>query len=190
MQFVTGTMEELAPDSVEQQSTEIVKKTTVANDPTKRFSKGRPINNAQMEERVNAAYTMMLSGGSRRENCQALATRYGVSFRQAENYVHAANELMKNDFAGDRQQLLNQVNNMRMHAVKRALKKGNLQVVAHLLDSLARGAGEGTVEVNAAQVPMLSITIDDKRAGSLKSAEAEAIHMLESAGIDLNSEDD
>jgi hypothetical protein len=97
---------------------------------------------------------------------------------------------MKNDFAGDRQQLLNQVNNMRMHAVKRALKKGNLQVVAHLLDSLARGAGEGTVEVNAAQVPMLSITIDDKRAGALNSAKQEAIHMLESAGIDIDEEDE
>lgn len=40
------------------------KKTTVANDESKRFRGGRPINEAQMEERVTAAYNLMLQGGS------------------------------------------------------------------------------------------------------------------------------
>lgn len=62
------------------------RKTNVANDPLKRFRKGRPITNAEMEERVNAAYMLMLTGGTRRENCAQLAAKYGVSFRQAENY--------------------------------------------------------------------------------------------------------
>jgi hypothetical protein len=70
---------------------------------------------------------------------------------------------MKTDFVGQKEELLNQVNNMRMHTVKKALKRGNFQVVAHLLDSLAKGAGEGSVEVNAAQAPTLNITIDSKR---------------------------
>jgi hypothetical protein len=70
---------------------------------------------------------------------------------------------MKADYAGKREELLNQVNNMRMHAVRKALKRGNYQVVAHLLDSIARGAGEGTVEQSATQAPTLNITIDDKR---------------------------
>ena len=68
---------------------------------------------------------------------------------------------------------MNQVNNMRMHTVKKALKRGNFQVVAHLLDSLAEGAGEGSVEVNAAQAPTLNITIDSKRSSSDDSARIE-----------------
>jgi hypothetical protein len=70
---------------------------------------------------------------------------------------------MKTDFVGQKEELLNQVNNMRMHTVKKALKRGNFQVVAHLLDSLAKGAGEGSVEASAAQAPTLNITIDSKR---------------------------
>jgi hypothetical protein len=50
---------------------------------------------------------------------------------------------MKLDFAGERAEFLNQVNNMRMHTVKKALKRGNFQVVAQLLDSLGTGYGRG-----------------------------------------------
>lgn len=157
---MTETVTDSLPPDNEQQPQ---RKTSVANDPLKRFRKGRPITAAEMEERVNTAYMMMLSGGTRRENAVQLATKYGVSHRQAENYIHDAQQLMKADYAGKREELLNQVNNMRMHAVRKALKRGNFQVVAHLLDSIARGAGEGTVEQSATQAPTLNITIDDKR---------------------------
>ena len=63
-----------------------------------RYSKGRPTNDAQMQERINAAYMLMLQGGSRRENACQLSTRYSLSFRQAENYIHDAQKLMKLDF--------------------------------------------------------------------------------------------
>ena len=129
-----------------------------------RYSKGRPINNVQMEERVNAAYMLLLQGGSSRENACQLATRYGVSYRQACNYIHDAKKLMTLDFAGERAEFLNQVNNMRMHTVKKALKRGNFQVVAQLLDSLGRAMGEGSVEEAANAAPNLNITIEDKRA--------------------------
>jgi hypothetical protein len=139
------------------------KPTTVANDESKRFRGGRPINAAQMEERVTAAYNLMLSGGSRRSNAAALASRFGVSIRQADNYISQAQELLRTDFQGQKEEILNQVNALRMTAVRKALKRGNLQVVAHLLDSLARGMGEGSQEQAAAAAPQLSITIDDRR---------------------------
>jgi len=83
---------------------------------------------------------------------------------------------------GQKEELLNQVNNMRMHTVKKALKRGNFQVVAHLLDSLAKGAGEGSVEVNAAQAPTLNITIDSKRNdAALEPSDAEPKAIQESA---------
>jgi hypothetical protein len=37
--------------------------------------------------------------------------------------------------------------------------------VAHLLDSIARGAGELTQETAAATAPQLTITVEDKRQG-------------------------
>jgi hypothetical protein len=117
-----------------------------------------------MEERFNAAYMLLLQGGSSRENACQLATRYGVSYRQACNYIADAKKLMTLDFAGERAEFLNQVNNMRMHTVKKALKRGNFQVVAQLLDSLGRAMGEGSVEEAANAAPNLNITIEDKRA--------------------------
>jgi hypothetical protein len=89
---------------------------------------------------------------------------------------------MKTDFVGQKEELLNQVNNMRMHTVKKALKRGNFQVVAHLLDSLAKGAGEGSVEATAAQAPTLNITIDSKRNdAALEPSDAEPKAIQESA---------
>jgi hypothetical protein len=130
-----------------------------------RYSKGRPITETQMQERVNDAYMLMLGGGAYRENACQLSTRYGVSYRQAEKYIHEAKQLMKLDFAGERAEFLNQVNNMRMHTVKKALKRGNFQVVAQLLDSLGRAMGEGSIEEAANAAPNLNITIEDKRQG-------------------------
>ena len=144
---------------------QVDKPTTVANDESKRFRGGRPINAAQMEERVTAAYNLMLSGGSRRSNAAALASRFGVSIRQADNYISQAQELLRTDFQGQKEEILNQVNALRMTAIRKAMKRGNLQVVAHLLDSLARGMGEGSQEQAAAAAPTLNISIDDKRAG-------------------------
>ena len=52
-----------------------------------------------------------------------------------------------------------------MHAIRKAMKRGNLQVCAHLLDSVARSFGEGTQEQEASHAPSLSIVVEDKRAG-------------------------
>ena len=142
------------------------KPTAVANDESKRFRGGRPINSAQMEERVTAAYNLMLEGGSRRSNAAALSSRFNVSIRQADNYITQAQALLKEDFRGEREEMLNQVNAMRMTAIRKAMKRGNLQVCAHLLDSVARSFGEGTAEMESAQAPQLNITIDDKRSAA------------------------
>jgi hypothetical protein len=49
-----------------------------------------------------------------------------------------------------------------------------------LLDSLAKGAGEGSVEASAAQAPTLNITIDSKRNdAALEPSEAIQVPDLE-----------
>jgi hypothetical protein len=66
------------------------------------------------------------------------------------------------------------------------LKRGNFQVVAHLLDSLAKGAGEGSVEVNAAQAPTLNITIDSKRndAALEPSESSKSSNAIQASGLE------
>jgi len=151
----------------ESEGQEQQKPTTVANDESKRFRGGRPINAAQMEERVTAAYNLMLEGGSRRSNAAALSSRFNVSIRQADNYITQAQALLKEDFRGEREEMLNQVNAMRMTAIKKAMRRNNLQVCAHLLDSVARSFGEGSVEQDAANAGLgLHITVDDRRKAS------------------------
>jgi hypothetical protein len=151
----------------ESEGQEQQKPTTVANDESKRFRGGRPINAAQMEERVTAAYNLMLEGGSRRSNAAALSSRFNVSIRQADNYITQAQALLKQDFRGEREEMLNQVNAMRMTAIRKAMKRGNLQVCAHLLDSVARSFGEGSVEQEASNAGLgLHITVDDRRKAS------------------------
>ena len=145
---------------------EVTKPTTVANDESKRWRGGRPINAAQMEERVTAAYNLMLTGGSRRTNAAALASRFGVSIRQADNYISEAQKLLSTDFQGQKEQVLNQVNALRLTAIRQSMKRGNYQVVAHLLDSLARSMGEGSIELQAQQQPTLNITVEDRRGHS------------------------
>lgn len=164
--------------------------TASKHDPLRRLRKNK-CTVEELDRRVNAAYMMMLSGGSRRENCNALATKYNVTYRQAENYYFKAQQLMKTDMMENRQDLLNQVNNMRMHTIQKALKRGNLQVVAHLLDSLARSAGEGTAEQEATHAPTLNISIQPQRSSghSLQPANDESLH-LEPVMVTAIHEDD
>lgn len=164
--FVTVAVPDIQPQEIDiQPVVETVAIEPSKYDPLKKFRSTQ----LQLEERVNAAYMLMLNGGSRRENCNQLAAKYNVSFRQAENYYAKAQELMRVDRSADRQDLLNQINNMRMHTIQKALKRGNLQVVAQLLDSLARAAGEGTAENEANNAPTLNITINEKVSGNQNS---------------------
>jgi len=172
---VTVAVPDIQPQKIDIQPVveELVISQASKYDPLKKLRKNK-CTVEELELRVNAAYMLMLNGGSRRENCNTLAQKYGVTYRQAENYYFKAQQLMKTDMMQERQDLLNQVNNMRLHTIQKALKRGNLQVVAQLLDSLARSAGEGSAEHEANNAPTLNITINEK--GSSSHSLPPAIH--------------
>ena len=141
-----------------------IKPTTVANDETKRWRGGKG-SELRMEERMNYAYGLLLEGNTRRANAQLIADRFGVSIRTADADISRAMEILRTEKSEGRDSILNQVLGMRLATAKRAMKRGNFQVVAHLLDSIARGAGELTQETAAATAPQLTITVEDKRQG-------------------------
>jgi hypothetical protein len=156
-QFVSVTVEDSA-------SYEVTKPTNVGNDESKRWRGGKG-SELRMEERMNYAYSLLLEGNTRRANAQLIADRFGVSIRTADADITRAMEILRTENSEGRDSILNQVLAMRLATAKRAMKRGNFQVVAHLLDSIGRAAGENSQEQAASAAPTLNITVEDKRQG-------------------------
>ena len=143
---------------------EVKKPLTVANDETKRWRGGKGTQQ-RMDERMNYAYATMLEGGTRRQVQQKVMDRFGVSEVTASRDYSSAMELLKTEQIETRDNLLNQIQALRLATVQKALRKGQLQTVAMLLKDMGAVINEAGVEQQAAAAPMLNITIDDKRNG-------------------------
>ena len=141
---------------------EVKKLTTVANDETKRWRGGKGTQQ-RMDERMNYAYATMLDGGTRRQVLQKVMDRFGVSEVTASRDYKSAMELLKTEQIETRDNLLNQIQALRLATVQKALRKGQLQTVAMLLKDMGAVINEAGVEQQAAAAPTLNITVDDKR---------------------------
>ena len=138
------------------------KPTSVANDESKRWRNGKG-EQARIEERVNAAYAYILEGGTRRQIAERIASRFNCSVRTAHDDYAKAMVLLREEQGATREDLLNQIQALRLATVTKALRKGQLQTVAMLLKDMGAVINETGVEQQAAAAPQLSITIDDKR---------------------------
>ena len=141
---------------------EVKKPLTVANDETKRWRGGKGTQQ-RMDERMNYAYATMLEGGTRRQVLQKVMDRFGVSEVTASRDYSSAMELLKTEQIETRDNLLNQIQALRLATVQKALRKGQLQTVAMLLKDMGAVINEAGVEQQAAAAPSLSIVVEDKR---------------------------
>ena len=144
---------------------EVTKPTSVANDESKRWRNGKG-EQARIEERVNAAYAYILEGGTRRQIAERIASRFNCSVRTAHDDYAKAMVLLREEQGATREDLLNQIQALRLATVTKALRKGQLQTVAMLLKDMGAVINEAGVEQQAAAAPQLSITIDDKRSAA------------------------
>ena len=132
---------------------------TVGNDEGKRWRGGK--GGAQrIEERVNACYAYILEGGTRRQITERLSSRFGTSVRTADNDYSKAMELLKTEQIATREDLLNQIQALRLAAVRKALHKNQLQTVSMLLKDMGAVIGEAAPETLALEAPNLSIKIE------------------------------
>ena len=138
------------------------KPTSVANDESKRWRNGRG-EQARIEERVNAAYAYILEGGTRRQVAERIASRFNCSVRTAHDDYAKAMVLLREEQGATREDLLNQIQALRLATVTKALRKGQLQTVAMLLKDMGAVINEAGVEQQAAAAPTLNITVDDRR---------------------------
>ena len=132
---------------------------TVGNDPEKRWRGGKGAAH-RIEERVNACYSYILEGGTRRQIAERTASRFNVSIRTAHNDYTAAMKLLKEEQIATREDLLNQIQALRLAGARKALAKGQLQTFSMLLKDM--GAVIGEVEnIQGEENINLNITIED-----------------------------
>ena len=144
---------------------EVKKPTSVANDESKRYRLGKgPAH--RVEERAQVCYGYILEGGTRHQIATRIADRFNVSLRTAHDDYKRAMELLREEQQGTREELLNQIQALRLAAVMRAMKKNQWQSVTTLLKDMGAVINEAGVEQQAAAAPSLSIVVEDKRNGT------------------------
>ena len=137
------------------------KKTSVADDESKRWRKGKGAAH-RVEERAQAAYAYILEGGTRIQIAEKIVSRFNVSLRTAHDDYKRAMQLLREEQTGTREELLNQLQALRLATVQKALKRGHFQTVATLLGDMGRVIGEAAPEQLALQVPTLDIRIENE----------------------------
>ena len=90
------------------------KKTSVADDESKRWRKGKGAAH-RVEERAQAAYTYILEGGTRIEVAQKVVSRFNCSLRTAHDDYKRAMTLLREEQQGTREELLNQLQVVRSY---------------------------------------------------------------------------
>jgi hypothetical protein len=114
---------------------------TVGNDPEKRWRGGKGAAH-RIEERVNACYSYILEGGTRRQITERLSSRFGTSLRTSDDDYTKAMKLLKEEQIATRDDLLNQIQALRLAGARKALAKGQLQTFSMLLKDMGAVIGE------------------------------------------------
>jgi len=81
-----------------------------------------------------------------------------------------AMNLVKTEQIETRENLLNQIQGLRLATVRKALAKGQYQTVAMLLKDMGAVIGEVAPEIQALNAPVLNITVEESRKPELTSA--------------------
>lgn len=119
--------------------------------------------NAVIEERQRRLYRRQLEGLTTRQLVLDHAARESISEKTAWADWKAVSKWNEEDWLKDREALLSRLQGMRFRAINAALKKGQLQTAAQLMDSVGRVLNESGIEQQAAAAPTLNITVEDKR---------------------------
>ena len=132
---------------------------SVGNDESKRWRGGKG-GALKVEERVNACYAYILEGGTRRQITDRLSSRFGTSVRTADDDYSKAMKLLKEEQIATREDLLNQIQALRLAGAKKALAKGQLQTFSMLLKDMGAVIGEVSPETLAIEAPNLTIKVE------------------------------
>lgn len=130
--------------------------------PAKR-AKGRS-HAAVIKARQQRLYKRQLEGLTVRQLVLDHASKEGVCDKTAWNDWKTVNTWNEEDWQKDRDNMLSRLQSMRVQLFNKAVRKGQLQTAAQILDSLGKVIGESveTVNINA---PELAIRVENKIEG-------------------------
>ena len=113
-----------------------------------------------IEARQRRLYRRQLEGLPCRQLVLDHADRESVSEATAWKDWKAVSSWNEEDFNLERPQLLSRLQAMRLRAIDKALRKGQLQSAAQMMDALGRVIGEAAPETLALEAPNLTIKVE------------------------------
>jgi hypothetical protein len=139
----------------------------VALESTEKVSRpyGKRNPTAYIEQRQQRLYRRQLEGLTARQLVLEHADRESISVATAWRDWEVVNSWNKEDWMRDRENMLARLQTMRAKLFNAAIRKGQLQTAAQVLDSLGKVVNEAGVESQAAAAPQLNIVVEDKRQG-------------------------
>ena len=123
---------------------------------------GRRNSRAVIEARQQKLYKRQIEGLTTRQLVLDHAVKENVSVWTAWEDWKQVKVWNDEDWNKDREKMIGRLQGMRMKLFNQAMKKGQLQTAAQVLDSLGRVLGESVENINI-NAPQLSISVEDKK---------------------------
>ena len=117
---------------------------------------------AVIEARRQKLYSRQLTGKTTRQLVLEHASREQIGVETAWSDWRKVKEWNDEDWEKDREKMISRVQGMRMRLFEQAVRKGQLQTAAQILDSLGRVLGESVENINI-NAPQLSIQVEEKK---------------------------
>ena len=123
---------------------------------------GRRNPDSVIEARRQRLYSRQLEGLTTRQLVLDHATKENIGVDTAWRDWGKVKEWNDEDWEKDREKMISRVQGMRMRLFEQAVRKGQLQTAAQILDSLGRVLGESVENINI-NAPQLSIQVEEKK---------------------------
>ena len=117
---------------------------------------------AVIEARRQKLYSRQLTGKTTRQLVLEHASREQIGVETAWSDWRKVNEWIDEDWEKDREKMISRLQGMRMRLFEQAVRKGQLQTAAQILDSLGKVVGESVENINL-NTPQLSISVEPKK---------------------------
>ena len=107
-------------------------------------------------------YSKQLTGKTSRQLVHEHSSREGIGIDTAWSDWKQVKKWNDEDWEQDREKMVSRLQGMRMRLFDQAVKKGQLQTAAQILDSLGKVLGESVENINL-NTPQLSIQVEPKK---------------------------
>ena len=123
---------------------------------------GRRNPDSVIEARRQRLYSRQLEGLTTRQLVLDHATKENIGVDTAWRDWGKVKEWNDEDWEKDREKMVARLEGMRMRLFEQAVRKGQLQTAAQILDSLGKVVGESVENINL-NTPQLSISVEPKK---------------------------